>query len=79
MVFLSVAKKLNRFNHIGGYDNGLIVPYLFILCAEGFSAGLRKNETMDMTHGCRIDKGAPMVSHLFFANDSLSIFSCFAY
>ena len=41
-------------------------PYLFILCAEGLSALIRKKEVEGRIHGCRIARGAPTVSHLFF-------------
>ncbi|XP_042030015.1 uncharacterized protein LOC121776939 [Salvia splendens] len=44
-------------------------PYIFILCAEGFSAILRRGERLGRLHGCRISR-----SHLFFADDSLLFF-----
>mgnify|MGYP003702766345 CR=1 FL=1 len=46
-------------------------PYLFLLCAEGFSALLSKAEEEGNLHGIRICQGAPSVSHLLFADDSL--------
>nr|AAM18736.1 putative reverse transcriptase [Oryza sativa Japonica Group] len=46
-------------------------PYLFLLCAEGFSALLSKTEEEGRLHGIRICQGAPSVSHLLFADDSL--------
>lgn len=42
-------------------------PYLFILCAEGLSSLIRKNEMAGFIHGAKVARGAPMVSHLFFA------------
>ncbi|XP_060965763.1 uncharacterized protein LOC133034618 [Cannabis sativa] len=45
-------------------------PYLFILCAEGLSALLRKYERQGWIHGCKVANGAPRVSHMLFADDS---------
>lgn len=46
-------------------------PYLFLLCAEGFSAMLAKAEKEGKLHGVTICRSAPSVSHLLFADDSL--------
>lgn len=46
-------------------------PYLFLLCAEGFSALLDNAEQEGRLHGIKICRGAPAVSHLLFADDSL--------
>lgn len=43
-----------------------ISPYLFLLCAEGLSALIKKKETDGLLHGCRIARNAPAISHLFF-------------
>lgn len=51
-----------------------ISPYLYILCAEGLSAMLRRHEEMGMLHGCKIARGAPSVSHLLFADDCYLFF-----
>ncbi|XP_021759598.1 uncharacterized protein LOC110724485 [Chenopodium quinoa] len=48
-----------------------ISPYLFLLCADAFSTLLNKAATNNLIHGARICKGAPRVSHLFFADDSI--------
>uniref|UniRef100_A0A803PJ47 Reverse transcriptase domain-containing protein n=1 Tax=Cannabis sativa TaxID=3483 RepID=A0A803PJ47_CANSA len=45
-------------------------PYLFILCAEGFSALILRYETNRWIHGCKIARSAPTISHMFFADDS---------
>nr|XP_023923653.1 uncharacterized protein LOC112035046 [Quercus suber] len=45
-------------------------PYLFLLCAEGFTALLAKVEMEERIHGVSICKRAPRISHLLFANDS---------
>ncbi|KAM6549548.1 hypothetical protein CsatB_021224 [Cannabis sativa] len=45
-------------------------PYLFILCAEGLSAILRKFESRGLIHGCKVANGAPRITHMLFADDS---------
>ena len=49
-------------------------PYLFILCAEGLSALIRDAETKGELQGVRICRNAPVVSHLFFADDCFLFF-----
>ena len=49
-------------------------PYLFILCAEGLSALIRKHELAGLIHGVKVGRGVPVVSHLFFANDCFMFF-----
>lgn len=46
-------------------------PYLFLLCAEGFSEMLRKAELRKAIHGVRICRGSPPISHLLFADDTI--------
>ena len=46
-------------------------PYLFLLCAEGFSSLLAKAKGEGQIHGVSICKRAPNISHLLFADDSL--------
>jgi hypothetical protein len=46
-------------------------PYLFLICAEGLSALLRKAERDSILHGISICRGGPRISHLFFADDSI--------
>ncbi|KAL2933269.1 hypothetical protein RDABS01_016388 [Bienertia sinuspersici] len=48
-----------------------ISPYLFLLCADAFSTLLAKAASEGDIHGYRVCRGAPRVSHLFFADDSL--------
>lgn len=45
-------------------------PYLFILCAEGLSALIRRYESRGWLHGCKVAQGAPSVTHMLFADDS---------
>ena len=68
---------------INGEPKGKIVPskglrqgdpislYLFLLCAEGLLAMLKKEESMGNLKRVAVCKGAPRVSHLLFANDSI--------
>ena len=46
-------------------------PYLFLICAEGFSALLRKTERDKLLTSVAICSGGPHISHLFFADDSI--------
>ncbi|XP_062103848.1 uncharacterized protein LOC133814961 [Humulus lupulus] len=47
-----------------------ISPYLFLICAEGFSTLINQFENRGWLHGCKVARGAPRVSHMFFADDS---------
>ena len=46
-------------------------PYLFLLCAEGFTALLNKAESEGRIKGISICRGAPKVTNLMLADDSL--------
>jgi hypothetical protein len=46
-------------------------PYLFLLCAEGLSSSLLHVEEIGGIEGVKVCRGAPSVSHLLFADDSL--------
>ena len=46
-------------------------PYLFLLCAEGFTALLDQAESEGRIKGVSICRGAPKVTNLMFADDSL--------
>ncbi|KAF7140800.1 hypothetical protein RHSIM_Rhsim06G0055700 [Rhododendron simsii] len=46
-------------------------PYLFLLCAEGFSGLLKQRERQGQLKGIQICRGGPYISHLLFADDSL--------
>lgn len=42
-------------------------PYLFLLCAEGFSNLLNREESLSNLSGFRINNLCPPLTHLFFA------------
>ncbi|KAK2665976.1 hypothetical protein Ddye_004550 [Dipteronia dyeriana] len=46
-------------------------PYLFILCAEGFSSLISKSERCGAYNGFRCSRLGPKITHLFFMDDSL--------
>lgn len=48
-----------------------ISPYLFLIVADAFSTLLSKAASENRIHGVKICNGAPRISHLFFANDSI--------
>jgi hypothetical protein len=48
-----------------------ISPYLFLLCAEGFSGLLHHAEAVGDIRGFQLAPAAPTVNHLLFADDSL--------
>ena len=48
-----------------------ISPYLFLLCAEGLTAMLKKEEAVGNIKGVAVCRGAPRISHLLFVDDSV--------
>lgn len=66
----------------GGYEMGPICPrlgirqgdplspYLFIICAEGFSALIHDYEARKWITGVKVCRQAPVISHMFFADDN---------
>ncbi|XP_037491756.1 uncharacterized protein LOC119369500 [Jatropha curcas] len=46
-------------------------PYLFIICAEGLSNIIQMSIQNDNLSGFRVCRRGPLISHLFFADDSL--------
>ena len=48
-----------------------ISPYLFLLCAEGLTAMLRREESEGLINGVSVCREAPRISHLLFADDCI--------
>ena len=48
-----------------------ISPYLFLLCAKGLAEMLQKEAGMGRINGVAVCRGAPKISLLFFADDSI--------
>ncbi|CAM8999722.1 unnamed protein product [Rhodiola kirilowii] len=48
-----------------------ISPYLFLICAEWLTYTLNKYQEMGLIKGIRICRGAPVITHLMFADDCL--------
>lgn len=46
-------------------------PYLFLICAEGLGALIKKAHEGNVIHGVSIARKAPLITHLFFADDSM--------
>ena len=46
-------------------------PYLFLICAEGFTSLLAKAEIEGRLHGVTLCRSAPSITNLLFADDSL--------
>lgn len=46
-----------------------LAPYLFIICAEGLSKLLWWSEEIGRLHGCNVARAAPILTHLFFADN----------
>ncbi|XP_074304741.1 uncharacterized protein LOC141639533 [Silene latifolia] len=46
-------------------------PYLFIICAEVLSSLIRRKVEVTVLHGIQIAPQAPIICHLFFADDSI--------
>ncbi|XP_073298281.1 uncharacterized protein [Primulina huaijiensis] len=49
-------------------------PYLFVLCTQGLSSLIRKSVECKLFKGVKVASTSPVISHLFFADDSLVFF-----
>lgn len=50
-------------------------PFLFLLCAKGFSCLIHNEERVDRRRGITVSALAEPISHVFFADDSVLFFS----
>ena len=57
--------------HRGLRQGDSLSPYLFLLCAENLGALIKKAYASKMLRGVAIARGAPDITHLFFADDSI--------
>lgn len=46
-----------------------ISPYIYILCAEGLSDIIKRNEEAGLLHGCTVARRAHVLLHLLFDDD----------
>ncbi|KAI5352315.1 hypothetical protein L3X38_005206 [Prunus dulcis] len=46
-------------------------PFLFLICAEGLTALIRRQEERNLVHGFQCRHRGVSISHLFFADDSV--------
>ncbi|XP_060972187.1 uncharacterized protein LOC133038146 [Cannabis sativa] len=53
------------------YKTNLLSSYLFLLVVEGLSATIRAKEKIHQFTALNICKDAPIISHLFFVDDSI--------
>ncbi|XP_074371302.1 uncharacterized protein LOC141712314 [Apium graveolens] len=77
-VFYSFVHNASVFGDVvpqrGVRQGDPISPYLYILCAEGLSSIIRRNEDARLLYGCVIARGVPAISHLLFADDCYFFF-----
>lgn len=73
-VVYSITHGEHELDHIqptrGIRQGDPLSPYLFIICAEGLSALLKRYEMQSLIHGVKICRKAPTISHMLFADDS---------
>lgn len=73
--FLSVRVNQSLFweflPHRGLRQGDPLSPYIFVICAQVFSAIINRETTTNLFRGVKIANNCPMMSHLFFADDSL--------
>ena len=66
------GKPFGMINPTRGLRQGdPLSPYLFILCAKGFTSLLANAKIEGRIHGISICRRAPTISHLLFADNSL--------
>ncbi|KAK2383275.1 hypothetical protein QL285_070742 [Trifolium repens] len=66
------GQPTKNFSAEGGLRQGdPLSPYLFIICADVLSTLITNAQQNKLIHGVKIAPGAPEITHLFFADDSL--------
>ncbi|KAK0584046.1 hypothetical protein LWI29_006910 [Acer saccharum] len=72
LCFLLNGKSVCEVQPSRGLRQGCpLSPYLFILCAEAFSCLIKKAENNGRGLGIQCSRGGPLISHMFFADDSI--------
>lgn len=66
-----MVTRLTTSKPLGVRQGDPLSPNLFLLCTEGLTALLAKAEEMGKICGINVSRGAPSVSNLLFADDSL--------
>ena len=72
-----MIQKLISYNHgnftpnKGLHQRDPLLPFLFLLCAEGLHSLIQQAENSSSIKGVSLCSASPKVSHLFFANDGL--------
>uniref|UniRef100_A0A2N9JBI5 CCHC-type domain-containing protein n=1 Tax=Fagus sylvatica TaxID=28930 RepID=A0A2N9JBI5_FAGSY len=69
--YLMAPPRVTLFPARGLRQGDPLSPYLFLICAEGFTSLIRKAENQKLIQGISISRGGPRFSHLFFADDSI--------
>lgn len=66
------VREGSRFSASRGLHQGCpLSPFLFIICAEGFSTLINDAILRGSVQGFQVARVAPSISHLFFVDDSL--------
>lgn len=55
---------------LGPRQGDPLPPYFFIICAEGLTALIKKDEAKKWLQGIKICRKGPTISHMMFADDS---------
>ncbi|KAM6547399.1 hypothetical protein CsatB_019075 [Cannabis sativa] len=59
-----------RLTQKGYSSRGSFIFLSFLICAEGFTSLIKKFEGDGLLKGCNVANGAPVISHMLFADDS---------
>lgn len=68
--FWLIMRKLVQCSLVVALDKVTLSPYLYILCTEGLSSLIKNAERRGSLHGIKICRRPPIITHLFFADDS---------